>query len=197
MIYNKNMEEVFRTIYEFIINLVNSSSMWGPLFACFLILIESILPVLPLFVFITVVFISYGTIIGFIVSWIFTILGCIMSYYLSKYLTSNWIKTDNKKLKKLSKRINKITFSQLVILIAIPFTPAFLVNIAAGLSKMDIKKYISALAIGKLSLVAFWGFIGTSLVESLKDPTILIKIVILVLIAYVLSKVANKKLKLT
>ena len=47
------MEELLKTIYEFVINSVNSSSFLGPVFACFLIFIESIIPVLPLFVFIT------------------------------------------------------------------------------------------------------------------------------------------------
>ena len=36
------------------------------------------------------------------------------------------------------KSISNINFSNLVILIAIPFSPAFLINIAAGLSKIKI-----------------------------------------------------------
>ena len=39
------MEELLKTIYEFIINSVNSSSFLGPVFACFLIFIESIIEI--------------------------------------------------------------------------------------------------------------------------------------------------------
>ena len=94
------MEELLKTIYEFIINSVNSSSFLGPVFACFLIFIESIIPVLPLFVFITVIFLKYGAIFGFILSWLFTILGCMSSYFLVKYLANKFFKLDGPKLKK-------------------------------------------------------------------------------------------------
>lgn len=187
------MEEVLKTIYEFIINSVNSSSFLGPVLACFLIFIESIIPVLPLFVFITVIFLKYGAIFGFILSWLFTVLGCMSSYFLVKYLANKFFKLDGPKLKKIISTIKKVTFPELVTIIAIPFTPAFLINIAAGMAKIPTKKFVLAIMIGKISLVLFWGFIGTSLVDSLKNPIIMLKIVIIVLIAYIISFLVNKK----
>ncbi len=187
------MEEVLKIIYEFIINSVNSSSFLGPVLACFLIFIESIIPVLPLFVFITVIFLKYGAIFGFILSWLFTVLGCLSSYFLVKYLANKFFKLDGPKLKKIISTIKKVTFPELVTIIAIPFTPAFLINIAAGMAKMPTKKFVLAIMIGKISLVLFWGFIGTSLVDSLKNPIIMLKIVIIVLIAYIISFLVNKK----
>lgn len=187
------MEEVLKIIYEFIINSVNSSSFLGPVLACFLIFIESIIPVLPLFVFITVIFLKYGAIFGFILSWLFTVLGCMSSYFLVKYLANKFFKLDGPKLKKIISTIKKVTFPELVTIIAIPFTPAFLINIAAGMAKIPTKKFVLAIMIGKISLVLFWGFIGTSLVDSLKNPIIMLKIVIIVLIAYIISFLVNKK----
>ena len=88
-----------------------------------------------------------------------------------RYKLDNYIKKDDKqKLNKLVKRINKINFNSLCLIIAIPFTPAFLVNIAAGLTNMNFKKYLYALLIGKIFLIIFWGFIGTSLINSFKNP---------------------------
>ena len=187
------MEELLKTIYEFIINSVNSSSFLGPVFACFLIFIESIIPVLPLFVFITVIFLKYGAIFGFILSWLFTVLGCMSSYFLVKYLANKFFKLDGPKLKKIISMIKRVSFPELVTIIAIPFTPAFLINIAAGMAKMPTKKFILAIMIGKISLVLFWGFIGTSLVDSLNNPIIMLKIVIIVLSAYIISFIVNKK----
>ena len=105
-------------------------------------------------------------------------------------------KSEHKKLNKLMKSLNNLRLEQLTIVIAIPFTPAFLVNIAAGLSSMNEKRFMTAIIIGKIFLVYFWGFIGTSLLESLKDPSILIKIGIIILLAFVISKIINKKFRL-
>ena len=79
-------------------------------------------------------------------------------------------------------------FEELTVIIAIPFTPAFLVNIAAGLSNMSYKKFIGSLLIGKVFLVYFWGFVGVSLIESIKNPIYLVRVGILVLVAYIISK---------
>ncbi len=181
-------------INDFLLNI----GFWGPVLGCILILFESMIPILPLFVFITINFLSFGTLIGFIVSWVFTCVGCIISFVIFRKGIKNWFDKkikNNKKLSKIMKIINKISFEQLTILIAIPFTPAFLINIAAGLSKMPLKKYLSSLLIGKIFMVFFWGFIGTSLMQSLTHPIALIKVVILVLLAYIVSKIVSKKFK--
>ena len=181
--------------YIFINNLINSSTIYGILFACLLIFLESIIPILPLFVFITIVFKVFGYGLGFIIAYILTCLGCFFSFFLCRKLFKNYfIKKfrKNPQFDKLMKKIDRIKLTSLATLIAIPFTPAFLINISAALSKMEFKKFFFAILIGKISLVFFWGFIGTSLLESLKNPRILIIIIILLIIAYVLSKIAAK-----
>lgn len=192
------MNEVLSEIYEIIMNIINSSNIYGPLFASFLILIESILPVLPLFVFITIVFLAYGYVLGFIISYILTSLGCFLSFYLCRKLLKNFFNKrlrKNKQFDKLMKKVDEISFSNLVLLIALPFTPAFLINIASSLSEMRFKKFALAILIGKLSIVFFWGFIGTSLIESLKNPKIVLIIIFMLIISYVFSKFVVKKLK--
>lgn len=176
-------------------NFLLSIGIYGPIVACFLILIESIFPFLPLFVFITVNFLEFGVIIGFIISYIFTVLGCLMSYCIFKKFGKFLKKKVSKypKYNDMMKLITKIKLEQLSTIIAVPFTPAFLVNICAGLSNMNFKKFLFALMIGKVFLVFFWGFVGTSLVESLTNPYALIKVIILMLIAYISSKVVSKK----
>jgi membrane protein DedA with SNARE-associated domain len=71
-----------------------------------------------------------------------------------------------------------------------------MVNIASGLSNMNHKKFITAIIIGKIFLVYFWGFVGTSLIESLKNPKILIELGLFMLLAFIISKLVNKKYKL-
>lgn len=100
---------------------------------------------------------------------------------------------DKKRLNTLMEKFSNISLGNLTILMAIPFTPAFLINIGAGLSNMDFKKYFVSLLIGKVSLVYFWGYVSTSLLESIKNPIILLRIGIIVVIAYLLSKLVTKK----
>lgn len=200
LFYNKIME-----IVEFIDNIINTffdtMGVFAPILGCVLIIIESMFPILPLVLFITINFYYLGSALGFIVSWILTCIGCFLSFklcrnVLRKHFENMLDKKESKKLKKLIIKIKDMSFSSLVILVAMPFTPAFMVNIAAGLANMDFKKYIYAILIGKIFMVYFWGFVGTSLIESIKEPTILLKIIILMLIAFLVSKLLNKKLKL-
>ena len=179
-------------------NFLLSIGFWGYILSCFLILIESIIPILPLSVFITLLFYKFGSIIGFVISYIFTVLGCFLSYniFKSKFKKKFDIfidKKDKKQIKKIMKRLNKIKFENLCLIIAIPFTPAYLVNIAAGLSDISKKKYIFAILIGKIFLVIFWGFVGTSLINSFKNPSNLIIILLLLLVCFIVSKIVNKK----
>lgn len=184
---------------ELITNLLNLLGTWGALLGCVFILFESMIPILPLSVFITLNFMTFGNLVGFLISWFFTICGCMISYFIFKNGVSKKLYKkikDNPKLNKVVNIIENISFSNLVILIAIPFTPAFLINIAAGICKIDTKKYLSALILGKISLVYFWGYIGVSLIESIKNPMILIKVGIIVLIMYLISLIFSKKLNL-
>lgn len=191
---------MFEIIDNFIDTMLQSLGVWGPLVGCFFITIESMVPILPLFVFITLNFLAFGNIVGFIISWFFTCVGCSLSFFLfrKKVQTFLYKRLNSKGIisKKTMEKITSLKFEQLTTIIAIPFTPAFLVNIACGLSDMSYKKYLGALMIGKVFLVYFWGFVGVGLVESIKNPSYLIKVLIMLAIAYIFSKIINKKLNI-
>lgn len=174
-------------------------SSCGPLCGFFLIILESIIPVLPLGAFIALNNIAFGSLWGFILSWSATIVGCLLSFYafrlgFSKILYRN-IKIDGK-VHKFMNYVSKISLSQLTLLVALPFTPAFVINIAAGLSKMNLKKYLTSIFIGKLSIVYFWGYIGLGFIESLKEPKALLEIAALLGIAFIMSRLIQKYLNM-
>lgn len=193
------MIDFFTNIFNSVLSFVECNGFIGAFIGCFLILIESMVPVLPLVAFITINFLVFGNLLGFVLSWIFTILGCLLSYFIFKKGFGNKFEklTNNKEtLRKYKRLFKNITLGQLVLILAMPFTPAFIVNIAAGLVKMDFKKYLVALLIGKISLIYFLGYVGTSFIESFKNPVILIKIVLLLIISYVVTVIINKALKI-
>lgn len=181
----------------FVQNSISTLSFLGPIAGIILIMIESILPVLPLSVFITLNIITFGNTLGFLMSLIATITGCSFSFFLFRYFRDKLYKYLGKKkqdsIQSWLKNLSKIPFTSLAIIMAIPFTPAFFVNIAAGLSKMSYKKFFASLVLGKTVMVYFWGYIGTSLLDSLTDVTVLIKIIVLLLVTYIISKKVEKK----
>ena len=190
------MNNILNLLSEYIDTFLTNIGIFGPIIGSLLIVVESILPVLPLFVFITLNFLKFGPIIGFIISWLCTVLGCFLSFLMFR----NGIQTKfEEKLRskpgvdKVMSVIDKMKFESIVSLLAIPFTPAFAINIAAGLSKIDQSKYLYALFLGKIFLVFFWGYVGTSLVESITHPMALIKIFVIILVAYIVSKIFSKK----
>lgn len=187
-------------IDAFVSNSTNILTSIGPIGGVFLIILESIFPMLPLSVFITLNMLSFGSFFGFIISWLSTIVGCMLSFTLFRHFFQKKLyrfikKNEQDKFANIMNAISNINFSNLVILIAIPFSPAFLINIAAGLSKIKVEKFFLAIIIGKMVIVYFWGYIGTTLLESLTDITVLFKIGGLLVLAFFISKLVEKKLK--
>ena len=90
-------------------------------------------------------------------------------------------------------KVSKMSLSKFVIITALPFTPAFLINIVAGLTKLPKRKFIISTIVSKIFLVYFWGFIGKSLLESFTDIKTLTTIVIFLVIFYIISKMLEKK----
>ena len=189
------MQEIFDQIINFFIdNLKN----FGPLFGFFIIILESILPILPLAVFLSFNNIAFGPVLGFIVNWFATSLGCFISYYVfKKGFGDKWdkdAKTDSK-VKDILKYIKKLSFPSLVLLIALPFTPAFAVNIAAGISNMSPKKFIPAVLMAKPSIIFFWSYVGMTVIKSGGDIKKIIQMILIVGIIYLISFVIQNKIK--
>jgi len=195
IINGDNMQEI---INSFVNNIVTYLQTFGIPFGCFIVILESIIPALPLGVFIAFNMMAFGNVVGFLISWVSTAIGCTLSYFFFKNFVGKKMEKVIKKYPKVEKplkAVKKISFSNLVLIIALPFSPAFLINIACGLSKTDFKKFITAILIGKLSIIYFWGFVSKSLLESITDIKTLIIIGILLIASYTLSKIVNKKLK--
>ena len=191
-----NMQHVIDTVVK---NIVVYIQQFGIPFGCFIVILESIVPALPLGIFIAFNMMAFGNCVGFIISWCSTIVGCIMAYTFFSRVASKKIEKfieKHPKVLKLKNIVKNINFSNLVLIIALPFTPAFLVNAACGLSKMKFKKFIGAVLIGKISIIYFWGFISKSLLESITDIKTIVIIAVLLILSFVISKIVNRKLKI-
>ena len=186
--------DLINTIVEYSTEVISNG---GILFGMLLIMIESFIPALPLSVFIALNTHTFGLLPGILISWISTCIGCYISYLIFYYISNNIIykylsKKTRNKIDKAIDKFQSISLANLTVIITLPFTPAFLINILAGVSGMSKKKYIIALLIGKIFMVSFWGYIGKSFVESMTDISSIIVMSIMIIIAYALSKLIGK-----
>lgn len=172
--------------------------IWAPIVSSILIVLEGVLAFLPLVVFVTINMLTLGPVVGGILSWILTSIGSFLTFYLCRIGLSEFFqnKFSKGKLSKLMHRIDNLKFKQLVLIIAIPFAPSFFINVGAGLSKIAIKKYFYSLLVGKIFVIIFLGYIGCNVIECLTNPVVLVKVIILIVVAYVVAQIVNKKFDL-
>ena len=178
---------------------LHASGLWGGVICCLLILVEPLLPFLPMFIFVTINLLVFGYVIGFILSYIFAVLGCLLFYVVvSKLFRNKAYKfyKDKKNLNKLMEKYKNMKFETLTTIISLPFTPGVMINGLAALSGMPLKKYMTAEIIAKIFITIFWGFMGVSLIKCLKDPKYLIIIFVMLVSGYIISKIVNRKYNL-
>ena len=187
------MEEFIASTIIFI----KSLGLTGGFISVFLIFVEAFIPMLPLIAFVSVNIVIFGTLLGFILSSISTILGGSVVFLLSrKFFKSRVIVYLEKHpkfkiIKSLKKGLDKISLSGLSLIIACPFTPSFVINIGGGLSNMSFAKYIASMLIGKFCMIYFIVFVGTNIVEVFHNPIAIVKILLAFVFAYILSLIAN------
>lgn len=186
-------------MYDMIISIINSYEVIGMFLMPLLIVFESIIPALPLFVFIIINSLVYGKIAGFIISWVCTCLGCMISYSLVKcYLRGKVIKRI-KNVNLLMKCMNyfeNMSLPQITVIMSLPITPAFMMNISAGLCNIDKKKYLVSLLISKIFLVLFYTCIGSTLLDGLRDYKKLILFLLMLVTSYIISLIVKKVFKI-
>ena len=173
----------------------------GLIFGFILILLESFLPVLPLGVFVALNVNAFGDVLGIGLSLCATCLVCFISYtffsFLSdKLLTRVLSKKTLAQVEKAMSKFQKISFSSLVLVISLPFTPAFLVNIICGIARVSKRKFLFSIFIGKVFMILFWGYVSKSLIESMTDINTIIIVSLMLIVAYVISKFVSKKVDL-
>lgn len=173
----------------------------GFLIGFLLIIVEAFLPVLPLGAFVTLNVNAFGIFPGLLLSWIAAIIGSYLMYLLCYYISTKVIYRFLKKETK-EKVVDKMTtfknikLTNLVLIITLPFAPSCFINLLAGVSNIKKEKYLISLIIGKAFMISFWAYIGMNLIESLTDIKAIIFILLILLVAYVVSKIISKKLKI-
>ena len=144
------MVEFLTDMTTYFSDILNDAGALAPFLSTLLIYLEGILAFLPLFVFVGINTVTMGPILGNLLAWVATVLGCFTTFLLTSSILSDWVYDhikDNEKLLRFHDLVKNLKFRQLVLLIAIPFVPSFFMNVGAGLAKISKKKYFAALLV--------------------------------------------------
>ncbi|MFK2825840.1 TVP38/TMEM64 family protein [Bacillus sp. B190/17] len=179
---------------ENIMEWIERYESFGPLPGFFLPMLESFLPVLPLFAFVLANASAFGLWLGFLLSWSGSVTGAVLVFLLIRHYGQRRILSflyKHHQVKKLMNWVDNHGFGPVFLLLCFPFTPSAVVNIVAGLSNISIKQYLLAVMTGKAVMIFTISFIGYDVVSLIKEP---VRTVILGSIIFILW-IAGKQIE--
>lgn len=182
---------------EDVIGWLDNYEKLGPLPGILLPFIEAFLPFLPLFVFVIANGAAYGLFKGFLYSWIGSSLGSVLVFLLVRKLGNRKIVQriqQNKQVDKIMGWVEERGFGLLFILLCFPFSPSFLINLVAGISKVRKQTFILAVLFGKAVMVFSIAYIGSSIIEFARHPVKTIVIIVCISVFWLFGKYLEKKL---
>lgn len=143
--------------------LLKRYSSLGPIPGIILPMIEAFLPFLPLFVIVAANASAYGLWLGFAYSCIGSVLGAFFVFLIARrfgYRVNQYLSKKHPQAERFFSWIKERGFTPLFLLYSFPFTPSFVVNLAAGVSKVPLRVFLPALSFGKSVMILMMSFIG-------------------------------------
>jgi uncharacterized membrane protein YdjX (TVP38/TMEM64 family) len=153
--------------------LMDRYSALGPLPGIFLPFLEALLPFLPLIVIVVGNSAAYGLWPGFFYSWIGVCLGAMAVFLISRGFGRRYgdrIRRRFPKSERFFTWVERKGFTPIFLLSCFPFSPSALVNISAGLSKMPLHTFMTAIVLGKAVMIFTLSFLGYDLNAMVEQP---------------------------
>jgi uncharacterized membrane protein YdjX (TVP38/TMEM64 family) len=171
---------------ENIMGLIQEYRALGPLPGILLPMLEAFLPFLPLFLFVMANASAFGLWFGFLFSWIGACAGALLVFLIFRKFGQKRILAflqRHSKIQKLMTWIENHGFGPIFLLLCFPFTPSAIVNIVAGLSKINIYQYMLSVLTGKIVMIFTISFIGYDIRSLITQPlrTAIVLVVIFIL----------------
>lgn len=167
----------------------------GYLAGFLLLYLRAMVPILPLFLYITVVIHAYGFTVGIITSWLGIVAGTFTVYLICKrFIHSKFMLKIQQRtaVKRLIHFIDRQGLVPIFILLCFPFTPTTLVNFVASLSHIKTKYYFIILLISKLISILLLGMMGTGITTLFTHPIRGILLILVTVVLWIVGKQVEK-----
>lgn len=182
---------------ENILSMLKQYRSFGPFPGILLPMLESFLPVFPLFLFVLANAAAFGLWLGFLYSWIGACSGALLVFFIVRKLGRTRFfsfLSRHKKVKKFMNWVERHGFGPLFLMLCFPFTPSSAINIVAALSRISVAQFILAVLIGKIVMIFMISFIGYDIVSLIVKPERTIIVFIVIFILWYIGKQIEKKL---
>jgi uncharacterized membrane protein YdjX (TVP38/TMEM64 family) len=147
-----------------------SFGMLAPIISFLLMVFQSLIAPLPAFLITFANAALFGWIYGAILSWFSAMIGAILCFYIAQYLGRDIVEklTSKKALEKVDLFFEKHGLNAILIARLLPFVSFDIISYAAGLTKMRLKHFIVATAIGQLPATLIYSYAGEMLTGGTK-----------------------------
>lgn len=182
---------------EFLHRLIHNYESLGMLFSFLVPFLDSFLGFLPLWVIVGVNVSVFGFWPGFLISYVGSLLGTASVFLLLRKLgrnkVTNFLYLSNKKHPVLE-WIDNSGFGPVFILFCFPFTPSFITNIFAAVSKIRIIPYLSGISLGKLVMILIVSIIGHDIKSLIEQPVKTIYVLIAITVLWYVGKLVENRI---
>ena len=178
--------EIFNS--DFWMNLALQFKDLGPIAPIFLVVLESLLPFMPLMLIIALNTGIYGVFYGYLYSFIGSVVGSLIVFFFFRFFKNKKFIAYFVQGKRVSKILHWVLMQHPVFvtsIIASPLTPSSFINISFGLSGYSKRLYTMSLIVGKAILMTYLVWLGNS-INSIQDQPhlILVSLAIFALVYY-------------
>jgi uncharacterized membrane protein YdjX (TVP38/TMEM64 family) len=145
----------------------------GPLPGILAPMLESFIPVLPLFAILAANAAAYGLWEGFLYSWLGTSIGSTVVFLLTRRFGRRftyYIHRKYPKSKTFFRWIEHKGFTPLFILSSLPFSPSSLINVVSGLTAIPGKTFFIAVFSGKALMIFIVSLASYDIRSIIQDP---------------------------
>jgi uncharacterized membrane protein YdjX (TVP38/TMEM64 family) len=147
-----------------------------------MMIIQNTFTVIPLILVISVNYVLFGFMIGFLWSWMTSIISSAIIFFGTRYLFQGWVKrkVDLSLRSKIEKNGFKFVFQARII----PFIPTSLINILSGVSSIKFSSFIMATCLGNflyffLMMLIPSGLLNVQLNDYVLEASILLFILLI------------------
>ncbi|MHB9095678.1 MAG: TVP38/TMEM64 family protein [Eubacteriales bacterium] len=139
-----------------------------PLTVLFITVFQAIIPVIPFVILCSANGVLFGFSNGILITWLGTLSGASITFFVSRKLGYEWAAKRYKRdsLKQIEQMHGFRGFLIILALRLLPYFPAPLINISAGVSRLNFLWFLLASALGKLPFIIGYTLLGYSLLHT-------------------------------